>query len=248
MSNRHDDELIRLAFGDLEGPDAEAMRRQVEEDPTTALQFSQLCAIKEDLATLRKVPEMQLGKERLRARLLDGGLAPRRFNPLNWAWLPASFALAFVAFLSVRPGTDAPRPSLVAETGTTIALDFTKFDHAELTRRVFHPVDDIALEMSDLQEGVQSAPRRVTFRRVSPRVRSPRPVAPTDTRSSAASTSDSASAATMAAPGSTPSFEEAPAPDRGGDSVVFIGSERDRGTGAQIAREDNQNADVLFGG
>jgi len=116
MNRKTEDQLVRLAFGDLTPEEAARLQAEAEGHPDSARALDTYRRMKSELRSLADVPEDQLSKERLREAILARGLrehpAKRSFS---WLWLPAAAAaLAFgVTFMKGR----AMHP-----TGPTVAL------------------------------------------------------------------------------------------------------------------------------
>jgi hypothetical protein len=116
MKNRHEDDLIRLAFGDLEAHEAEAVRARVAEDPAAKRLYATYSGMAEGLKDL-KAPEHQLSTERLRHVILNKGLENKSPAFLRWIWAPTALAAIVVTgWFLARSQTDlsakiSPQPS-----------------------------------------------------------------------------------------------------------------------------------------
>lgn len=97
MSRHNEDELIQLAFEDLQGQEQAAAKERLAADPHAQKMMAEYSAMREGLKSLRDIPECQLSTERLRDAILGQGLKPKpRFSLAQWAFAPA--AVLLVAF------------------------------------------------------------------------------------------------------------------------------------------------------
>lgn len=100
MDKKFEDQLAKMAFGELDEAQSNRVRKQAASDADAAKALAAYEAIKSDLRRMRDIPPDQLSKERLQNAILTGGLKPkpvRRAFP--WAWASSvavlgAFALA----------------------------------------------------------------------------------------------------------------------------------------------------------
>lgn len=254
--NHRDDDLIKLAFGELDGADAS----NISQDSQAASQMDDYRWIKDGLTDLRIVPPMQYSTERLRDAILGEGLNLRKRNPLArlLAWTPAGafgVAAAITAIILVRSGPETilapeqkPEPLL-----TQVAMRMEDIDRPVLTERAFRTMDDELLTISEFEGEPAVAPtssdivprakaptRAVRQMNIGPRVM---PTVDASKKIEAQAREASAEFSHEAIPASdaTTSPDEAPA-------IVIIGSDDDARTGAPIATEVRFDANVVVGG
>lgn len=130
MNRRLEDEIARLAFGDLPPARAAALERLAETDPEVKKALAAYSGLKRGLQALSPPVEHQLSSERLRREILEQGLgAPTRAAfDFRWLILPAAAAAAFfvVQGLPRLGGGANDVPLLVkapaSDDGTRVAL------------------------------------------------------------------------------------------------------------------------------
>lgn len=125
MNRKREEELIRLAFGDLHGVDADQAVNDASNDPVAAETLRAYRQLRAELKSLGSVPAPQMSKEMLRDRLLVAGLRPGR-SGWGWAWGLAPLAAGILGFMFMTRGnTEVPRipSSSVAMVTPTIAAE-----------------------------------------------------------------------------------------------------------------------------
>lgn len=103
MRKRIEEELAKLAFGEIEGANAQELERQAKADPEAGRTYETYRRMKEELRSLSDaVPADQLSKERLREAILTRGLSEKHASTQrgSWIWLPMAAALAFGVFFA----------------------------------------------------------------------------------------------------------------------------------------------------
>ena len=99
MRKKIEEELAKLAFGDLSADEASRLELRTQVDPEAAKTFESYRRMKDELQLLgQDVPEDQLSKERLRQAILTRGLkhSEPAIQRMSWIWMPV--AAAFIAF------------------------------------------------------------------------------------------------------------------------------------------------------
>jgi len=106
MNGKFEEQLARLAFGDVSPEEAARIERQAQNDPKAALALAEFRRMREGLRDLAAVPEHQLSNERLRDALLARGLNGKPADTQDssrgagWLWMPvAAAALGFGLFM-----------------------------------------------------------------------------------------------------------------------------------------------------
>ena len=103
MKRRDEDRLIDLAFGELSSTEAERVQQELAADPGQQGKLRSYAEMREGLASLRDVPEMQMSCDRLRDAILAGGLKEPRSPIWTWAAVPVAVAAGvFVLTLTLR--------------------------------------------------------------------------------------------------------------------------------------------------
>jgi hypothetical protein len=250
MKHRYEEDLIRLAFGELQGPEEERARSLVREDARAEELYRQYCDIREGLGQL-PTPDHQLSTERLRHAILDRGLAPeRRGIGWRWSWAPGLATIAVAAlFLRLQPWN----PVGPFESSNS---------KQELGRELTRSADLVRSAMTDKASSPDEA--GAPFGALAPAkapaspvvaVRSGSRSAPTEAARDAAGRSvlvalaskvDIATAAIEGAVSEGMADPEAWAPVA--TEIVLIGSETDAATGASRAIEVSSAANVVVGG
>ena len=112
MNRRTEENLIKLAYGELPPEQAAALEAQAKADPETARMLASYRQMKGDMPRLNDIPEMQFSAERLRDAILHGGLKKRnRLAAFGWVLAPvATAALAVVLFMN-RPASERIVPT-----------------------------------------------------------------------------------------------------------------------------------------
>jgi hypothetical protein len=105
MRKRFEEDLSKLAFGDLDAEEARRLEMRTLSDPEASQTFQTYCRMKEELRSLAQdVPADQLSKERLREAILNRGMKdqpPRTAKP-TWIWMPAMAAVLAFGFMFVK--------------------------------------------------------------------------------------------------------------------------------------------------
>jgi hypothetical protein len=116
MRKRFEEELSKLAFGDLDVEEARRLEMQTLSDPEASQTFQTYCRMKEELRSLAQdVPADQLSKERLREAILNRGMKeplPRSAKP-TWVWMPAMAAVLAFGFMFVKGQLAGQAPTVV---------------------------------------------------------------------------------------------------------------------------------------
>lgn len=140
---RREDELIELAFGELDGARAEELRSECSCDPKARQALSDYQEMREALRCLKDIPEMQMSSERLRDAILKEGLKPHRAPWFNWnllAWPAAACLMVAIGVNTVhRLQGSAPsaEPMIVAKGDTSLAGISPQLDYAQLNAHPF---------------------------------------------------------------------------------------------------------------
>ncbi len=115
MRKKIEEELAKLAFGDLDADTARRLELHTQSDPEATRTFESYCRMKEELRSLcDDVPADQLSKDRLREAILTRGLKEHRpVARFNWLWMPAAAAVLAFSFVALKGripmgGTSAP--------------------------------------------------------------------------------------------------------------------------------------------
>lgn len=115
MRKKIEEELAKLAFGDLDADTARRLELHTQSDPEATRTFETYRRMKDELRSLcDDVPADQLSKDRLREAILTRGLKEHRpVSRLNWMWMPAAAAVLAFSFVALKGripvgGTSAP--------------------------------------------------------------------------------------------------------------------------------------------
>ena len=247
MRRKNEEELIKLAFGDMEPTASERTKKMLAEDSEAAKLFAGYSEIREGLKQL-KTPEHQLSTERLREAILKQGLKKR--DPFaGWKWTFAPLAVAAAAFLiTLRMGgqADAPVVSNFDPTPTKVVkspIDFSP------TERVADVVPSPSVTQPTFRSERVATALRSTGR--SNATQLARNVQST-TRSLVAKRTPSLSPADIsrsAIDGALPAGAILPTIDLNDEQpIVLIGTESDESTGANRATEVSSPGNVVIGG
>jgi hypothetical protein len=124
MNGKFEEQLARLAFGDVSPEEAARIERQAENDPKAAKALAEFRQMRAGLRNLASVPDHQLSNERLRDAILARGLdnAPTKPVPqsegIGWLWMPvAAAALGFGLFMLRNHRTGEPEIVLNPQSG-----------------------------------------------------------------------------------------------------------------------------------
>ena len=247
MRRKNEEELIKLAFGDIEPQGSERAKKMLADDAEAAKLFAGYSEIREGLKSL-KTPEHQLSTERLREAILKQGLKQK--GPLaGWKWTFAPLAVAAAAFLITlrMGGQPTTGPVVTTSDGNSSGsinrpIDFSPSN----TEPIVVPDPEVA------PPSVERNTERVTS------------TSKTSGRSSASRTARSAGASVIAfrAPALSPADFSRSAIDGAlpagalalsletseEQPIVLIGSESDESTGANRATEVSSASNVVIGG
>lgn len=104
MRKKIEEELAKLAFGDLDADAARRLELQTQADPEASKTFDSYCRMKNELRSLcTDVPDDQLSKDRLREAILTRGLKEHRpVSRLSWLWMPAAAAVLAFSFVALK--------------------------------------------------------------------------------------------------------------------------------------------------
>lgn len=257
--NYRDEDLIKLAFGELDETEAETLRKELAADAAASSQIGEYNWIKEGLSDLRPVPPMQYSTERLRDAILGEGLNVRKRNPLALilAWTPAgAFGVAAVitGVMLMRTGPESLVPAnLQSETSLAqVAMQMDDLHRPLLAERAFRTLDDQVRASTEFKVGFAPVAEETAEpepKDASPKVR----FAAQPTRSAPAVRRETQRTLTPETPAAAPVMEVA-APETADAAteqappIVMIGSEDDARTGAPIATEVRFDANVVVGG
>lgn len=117
MAKKREEELIDLVFGDLPQDRADRLHQAIDQDPELRRAYDCYQEMREDLASLREVPDDQLSVERLRHAILARGLEERKSRRLlpSWTWMPASSMALAAVLVAARGWMPVPDPKYVAD-------------------------------------------------------------------------------------------------------------------------------------
>jgi len=246
MRRKNEEELIKLAFGDIEPQGSERAKRMLADDAEAAKLFAGYSEIREGLKSL-KTPEHQLSTERLREAILKQGLKQK--SPLaGWKWTLAPVAVAAAAFLITLRMGGQPTSGTVADIPTDLGPKATIQNPIDFRSTSREPIIVPAPEVS--QPSVERNTERVASR--------------TSGRSGGSRAARAAGASVVAfrAPTLSPADFSRSAIDGAlpagalalnletseEQPIVLIGSESDESTGANRATEVSSASNVVIGG
>jgi anti-sigma factor RsiW len=266
MRKKIEEELAKLAFGDLSADDAARLELQTQADPEAAETYQTYRRMKDELKMLcQEVPEDQLSKERLRQAILTRGL--KHSEPVaqraTWLWMPVAAAvIAFGAFyMKGRLPLSSPETAVVFNGTVSESPDFNS------AFKVANPNPSESVSKPDTARApvVSSKPSTRVAMGGSPRAsRSNSSVSlPTENLPLSGSSELEGAAGMVSfdrAPtggaesieeplnfGSTASAPTVSAPEPA-PKIIVIQSETDASTGALKATEVGDTANVLVGG
>lgn len=246
------DELLQLAYGELESGNALELESEIKKDPEAARELAGFRSLKAEIELLKDIPAHQLSNERLKAAIGGTKPAPRAFN---WSWLFAPVATAALAFMIVTLKNDPPSaaPQIVAKEAPapTVALQQPGIESESVgTGVVAPPVEARKPDRVASLDEPSRAPRNIgrisTYvpRKHSKKQSATPPVTRIDEPPMAPPESlamKNAMADPMA--GANPAAEPI---DSG--TLVLIAEERDRSLDMQHATEVSSVANVIIGG
>ena len=256
--SRKDDDLLRLAFGELSSEKARAVEAQASADDLA--QISQLRELHTGLQHLPPPPPDGLSAERLRAAILDRELRVRQ-KPFAWPVLFAPAALAALAAVVLLPRLRVPvEPRLAVndsrvEASTFEVAPLPPFEEAK------EPIVSPSLAIAQAKVAKAIEPRTprlsVASRRRTRRTRTqveksepPRELValnhPSADEIAPMALVRKPAPETLATPPSAV-VESAYGVESGAEAVVVVSTERDLATGAPAATEKEATS-VLVGG
>jgi len=253
MKKKNDD-LLRLAFGELSDADATVVEARAAADPSARRELQVCRDIRASLQHLPPPPADGLSAERLRAAILDRELGARKPG-FAWGWAPMALAaLAAVVFIS-RPAQRS-EPAVVAmnnEIGENVfknkplMSDFSASTNAAaaVTMSVATPAVTSAKSSARFrsnQRGMEGArPHTASW--------APKPFVKAPINAPVAMVARLDSFETIASPQSSVDTDAlaSKAIKDGADTVVIVSGKRDLDTGAAAATETEANH-VLVGG
>ena len=84
MIGNFDDQMARLAFGEISEADKVRLREEAERNPVLAARLREYETMRFELSRMREVPSDQLSKERLREAILNRAIRPEPKRPSLW--------------------------------------------------------------------------------------------------------------------------------------------------------------------
>ncbi|HMS55982.1 MAG TPA: hypothetical protein PKA27_11335 [Fimbriimonadaceae bacterium] len=250
---RLDDELIaQYAFGELSSAEAAEVEALLIDDAEAMKVSRAYQGMSLNLRSLQSVPEPQLSADRLRARILEEGLKPKRpmWN-LPWTLGPALVGAAAFAFAFLRSGSGPEQPVVVAKNeipSMKVALKEPSFED--------RPVSTVLAEAQRDQKSVPQVVAKVSRRtkRVKPIVRNEPEVivvaAKTSAKKDEAASFDAGPKEEVNRESGMSTMAMGAQPDvamPASEPLVLIQPETDRGTGANRATEVSAT-NVTIGG
>ncbi len=251
MKRNDEDRLIELAFEDISAEEAAVLRNELENDPSQAGKLRAYAEMRDGLASLRDVPEMQMSCDRLRDAILAGGLKEPRGG--IWAWLAVPVAVAAGAFLftMVTKRTQVALPNIpVAVTSLTgptydVAMDRTAKSGLESIRieSAITPLGNTEFKIALEPDVLKSAPKRSNSRVAN---RTSKESNPTIENVVAPPAPAGSEPAKMSLTAEGPAFEKEDKPLTA--SLIVITSDENGDTGTQRATEVESVSNVVIGG
>lgn len=252
MKRNDEDKLIDLAFGELTAEEAEQLRASASSNPKLARTLSEYSEMREGLACLKEIPEMQLSCDRLRDAILAGGLKEPRSIGWNWVGVPIALAaLAFVVTLAVK----RPQPTLPPVAVTTPVESRDLFDPS--IERGTGPVASIKPNLFGTFEKATPEAASKSIVKPSPVVRTaakvrvperetskPAPVTALDGGARMGLTAEGAPTAPLSFGATEPTVTSNP-PEA---TLIVIEPDKLLGIGAQRATEVETSSNVVMGG
>jgi hypothetical protein len=256
MKRKNEENLIKLAFGDIDPNEAERAKRLMMEDAEAAKLFAGYSEIREGLKQLH-TPEHQLSTERLREAILRDGLKKEKSAASGWRWSLAPIAVAAAAMLITLRMNSGPTPNPTIPGGTPLAFDYgtpnsdssgtsesmIDFDPTEIARETYRgsvsrasagPAETQPVKSSDVVELKRSVPVSKGAGVVAAEFKPA--ISPEDVSH-------------MAIEGALPAGAIALHMDAETEQpIVLIGSESDESTGANRATEVRSANNVIVGG
>jgi hypothetical protein len=256
MKRKQEEDLIRLAFGDVEEASSERANRLLEEDAEARRLFAGYAEMREGLKQLH-TPEHQLSTERLRDAILRDGLTKERTGGSEWRWILAPFAVAAAAmFLTLRfTGDSNILPS--STNGGTVVMGPNAATEPSTPELRFAPSDvSDVLAQSEPNASRALAPTSPAATRAEARPRpdlpapvASRPAQPKPELVASNANLTPAEISMSAIDGALPAGSAAIALSSGMEApIVLIGAESDEATGANKATEVSSPSNVVIGG
>ena len=121
MKNRRIDEILKSAFGELDGDLGQLT--DVERSELESMR-----TVREGLAELKHVPECQLSNERLQNAILSNAVKPRRVN--SWSVATAAVACFAIALIAIRGVGGPEKGELVGLNDSTSSVNSLGADNA----------------------------------------------------------------------------------------------------------------------
>jgi hypothetical protein len=242
MNRRREDDLIRLAFGELSPEEAAELKRSVDGDSEA---IAALSVYSEMAAGLKELPvaDCQLSSERLRDAILSKGLGrPAAGTGFRWVWAPAALALLILAIPLARrfQGEDPVAAARIEKGSRSVAPPAM-----ETTSTPRFKGSDPAPEMKSLSSVTPSRPASTVSRDPSPRLLTASRSIPAESR---VETVALLARAELDVTALETAVSDAAVPDGATESIVIIGAETDANTGARRATEVPTASNVVVGG
>jgi len=157
MKKRIEDQILLLAYGELDASEAEALTRRIEADPALRALYEEHARVRDATRIVPEPPAPSLSSERLRERILNES-ATKRTTGWGWAFAGGGIALAGVlgiltANLPAGPGEDTLTPQ---QPTLTVALHDLPAPHEWVPALI----DDISEEQQPEAPSDRPAPQR----------------------------------------------------------------------------------------
>jgi hypothetical protein len=144
----HEDELVQFAFGEMDSKEAQIFEADALRDSGKQQEIDLLKFMREDLRSMREVPEMQYSKDRLREAILGQGLRPEKVA-FNWnKFILAPLALASVIAVGYFGINGTKEKDLVVATELPIAKPSNSLERIRKEIEKPSPVADISAPVS----------------------------------------------------------------------------------------------------
>jgi hypothetical protein len=256
--NRKNDDLLRLAFGELSADAAQSVEAQAAADPAIRRELEAYRNLRAGLQHLPPPPPDGLSTERLRAAILDRELKTRRPAFGAFAWAPVALA-AVAAFVFFSRSAPQGSPTIVADTDgpsykTYIkAPTFTAQKPVAIQKANVVPPSVKQVASRSASDEAEVLPAVTRRRERSARVAAsvpkvaygPAPKAEGDEKLPKFALNPTPE--TIAPPSSVVSKDPGRVATNSDDTVVIISTQRDLDTGAHAASETEAGS-VLVGG
>lgn len=152
MKRRIEDQILLLAYDELDGDEAEALKRRIDADPALRELYEEHLRVRQATHAVPEPPPPLLSSERLRERILSESVTRRKVG-WGWASLGAGAALtgALAYLLLIGPAKSEKDDALTHRPVLTVALNDLPAPH-EWVPSLIH---DISVEAAPLdQRGV----------------------------------------------------------------------------------------------